>query len=109
METRRVKPRDMNAAPETTAAETPEELRRRRIRIRAWRRGMRELEILLGGFVDARLDALDADELTELETLLDAPDAEVLSWLCGITPPPARDTALLRAIIAFHTHAGPIH
>lgn len=99
----------MNSIPETTVAGTPEELRRRRIRIRAWRRGMRELEILLGGFVDAHLNALDAGELKELETLLDAPDAEVLSWLCGVTPPPGRDTALLRAIIAFHTHAGPIH
>jgi antitoxin CptB len=99
----------MNSSPETTTTETPEEIRRRRICIRAWRRGMRELEILLGGFVDARIASLDAGALDELEILLDAPDAEVLSWLCGVAPPPARDTPLLHAIIAFHAHAGPIH
>jgi antitoxin CptB len=99
----------MNSSPLTAIAGSPDEIRRRRIRIRAWRRGMRELEILLGAFVDARVGSLDADELDELEILLDAPDAEVLSWLCGVTPPPERDTPLLRAIIAFHAHAGPIH
>lgn len=86
------------------------DVRRRRIRIRAWRRGLRELDILMGGFVDARVDALSDSELSELEELLDLPDAEVLSWLAGgVTPPPERDTALLKAIIAFHTHDGPIH
>lgn len=86
------------------------DIRRRRIRIRAWRRGLRELDILMGGFVDARIDALSAAELDEMEVLLDLPDAELLSWLAGGAPPPqGRDTALLRAIIAFHTHDGPIH
>ncbi len=85
-------------------------IRRRRIRVRAWRRGMRELDILMGGFVDARLDGLSETDLDELEALLDLPDAELLSWLAGgAEPPPERDTALLKAIIAFHTHDGPIH
>ena len=71
---------------------------------------MRELDILVGGFVDARLDALDGAELDELEILLDLPDAELLGWLAGVSPPPhGRDTPLLRKIIAFHSHAGPIH
>lgn len=71
---------------------------------------MRELDILLGGFVDARIETLDAAALEEMELLLDLPDIELLSWLSGVVaPPPERDTALLRAIIAFHTHDGPIH
>jgi antitoxin CptB len=71
---------------------------------------MRELDILMGGFVDARLAQLAEAELVELETLLDLPDGDLLSWLAGgVTPPPERDTTLLRAIIAFHTHDGPIH
>jgi antitoxin CptB len=86
------------------------DIRRRRIRIRAWRRGLRELDILMGGFVDARLATLDDAALDELEILLDLPDAELLGWLAGTSaPPPERDTALLGAIIAFHTHDGPIH
>ncbi len=86
------------------------DIRRRRIRIRAWRRGLRELDILMGGFVDARLEALSDADLAEMEQLLDLPDAELLSWLSrAADPPPERDTALLKAIIAFHTHDGPIH
>jgi antitoxin CptB len=99
--------------PDSPLADRPagdSDIRRRRIRIRAWRRGMRELDILMGQFVDARLDALSEKEIDALEALLDAPDGDLLAWLCGAAPPPPEhDTALLKAIIAFHTHDGPIH
>jgi antitoxin CptB len=86
------------------------DIRRRRIKIRAWRRGLRELDILMGGFVDARVDSLSLSELAETEELLELQDTELLSWLSGVEPPPPeRDTALFRAIVAFHTHEGPIH
>ncbi len=87
-----------------------DDMRRRRIRVRAWRRGMREMDILMGRFVDARIEALPAEALDELEKLLDLPDDAVFRWLSGAEPaPPERDTPLLRQIIAFHTHDGPIH
>jgi antitoxin CptB len=85
-------------------------MRRRRIRVRAWRRGMREMDILMGRFVDARVEALPAAALAELEALLDLPDDAVYRWLSGAEQPPAeRDTPLLRQIIDFHRHDGPIH
>jgi len=85
-------------------------MRRRRIRVRAWRRGMREMDILIGRFVDARVEALPAAALAELEALLDLPDDAVYRWLSGAEQPPAeRDTPLLRQIIDFHRHDGPIH
>ena len=85
-------------------------IRRKRIKIRAWRRGMREMDILMGGFADARLEFLDEDEIAEFETLLDLPDDEVFRWFSGAAPtPPERDTPLLRQIAAFNAHAGPIH
>jgi antitoxin CptB len=87
-----------------------DDMRRRRIRVRAWRRGMRELDILMGRFVDARVASLPAEALAELETLLDLPDDAVFRWLSGAEQPPAEhDTPLLRQIIAFHRHDGPIH
>jgi antitoxin CptB len=86
------------------------DLRRRRIKIRAWRRGMREMDILLGSFVDAKIDALDAGEIRELEELMDLPDDDVFRWLSGSEPaPPERDTPLFRKIAAFHSHERPIH
>lgn len=94
------------------AREQPDDLdlRRRRIRVRAWRRGMREMDILLGGFVDARLETLDAQDIAALEALLDAPDDAAFRWFCGVEPPPAEhDTPLFREIVAFFAHEGPIH
>ncbi len=86
------------------------DIRRRRIRIRAWRRGMREMDILLGGFVDAELENLDAAELSAFEALLDVDDATAFRWFSGAERPPAEhDTPLFRKIAAFHTHEGPIH
>jgi antitoxin CptB len=83
---------------------------RRRIRVRAWRRGMREMDILMGRFVDARVEALPTAALAELEALLDLPDDAVYRWLSGAEQPPAEhDTPLLRQIIDFHRHDGPIH
>ncbi|MBM3563230.1 MAG: succinate dehydrogenase assembly factor 2 [Alphaproteobacteria bacterium] len=85
-------------------------MRRRRIRVRAWRRGLREMDILMGRFVDARVEALPAEALDELESLLDLPDEAVFRWLSGAEPAPAEhDSPLLRQIIAFHRHDGPIH
>jgi len=84
--------------------------RRRRIRVRAWRRGMREMDIIMGGFVDARLDALCEADVAALEALLDVPDDEAFRWISGAERVPAQyDTPLLREIAAFHAHEGPIH
>jgi antitoxin CptB len=86
------------------------DVRRRRIRFRAWHRGMREMDILLGAFVDATIDALDSCEIDALERLMDLPDDEVFRWLSGSEPVPGeQDTPLFRKIAAFHSHDGPIH
>lgn len=86
------------------------DIARRRIRIRAWRRGMREMDLIMGGFVDARANTLGAGELAELEALLDVPDAVAFAWFRGAEPiPHGRDTPLFREIAAFHAHEGPIH
>ncbi|MDE2579772.1 MAG: succinate dehydrogenase assembly factor 2 [Hyphomicrobiales bacterium] len=86
------------------------ETRRKAIRIRAWRRGMREMDILIGSFVDARLDGLDARDVGDLEKLLDAPDQQAFAWLTGAETPPAHwDTPVFRKIVEFHRHDSPLH
>ncbi|MFO1169235.1 MAG: succinate dehydrogenase assembly factor 2 [Rhodoblastus sp.] len=85
------------------------ETRRRAIRVRAWRRGMREMDILIGGFVDAHIADLDEGEIGDLERLLDAEDQKAFSWLCGTEqPPPEYDTKVLARIAAFHHHDKPV-
>jgi len=69
--------------------------RRRKILFRAWRRGLREMDLVMGQFADAHLPAMSEAELDEFERLMNAPDPEVLAWITGEAPTPAEfDTAL---------------
>jgi antitoxin CptB len=75
--------------------------RRRRVLFRAWRRGLREMDLVMGGFADAHLPAMNEAELDEFERLLDAPDPELLGWITGEAPvPPAFDTPLFAQLRA---------
>ncbi|HSU99516.1 MAG TPA: succinate dehydrogenase assembly factor 2 [Roseiarcus sp.] len=70
--------------------------RRRRILFRAWRRGVREMDLIMGRFADAHLPTMSDDELGQFERLLDAPDTQALAWILGGEPPPQEfDTPLL--------------
>ena len=75
--------------------------RRRRILFRAWRRGMREMDLVMGQFADANLPTMTEAELDELERLMEAPDPQVLAWIVGERPtPPAYDTPLFARLAA---------
>ena len=90
--------------------EVDREVRRRRIRFRAWHRGIREMDLLMGGFADAELAHLTDVELDQFEHLLDLPDPLVFAWLAGIEDvPAAEDTPLLKKVRAFRVHEAPLH
>ena len=84
--------------------------RRRRVLFRCWHRGMREVDLLLGRFVNDEIGNLGSSELDDYELLLEAQDRDIFSWLTGeAETPSAYDTPVFRKILAFHRHAGPIH
>ncbi len=84
--------------------------RRRRLRFRAWHRGTREMDLLMGRFADSELGTLPETEVDELEALMEAPDRDVFSWLTGELDLPGNyDTAVFRRILAFHKHDAPIY
>ena len=73
--------------------------RLKRIFWRAHHRGMRELDMLIGGFAEARLATMTPQEIDQFEALLEVPDPDMLSWLTGMAPVPAEfDTPLFRAL-----------
>jgi antitoxin CptB len=77
--------------------------RRRKILFRAWHRGMRELDLIMGRFADAALADFNETELAEFERLLDVPDPDMFAWVVGEEPaPPEYDTALFRRLRDFH-------
>jgi antitoxin CptB len=77
--------------------------RRRRLLFRAWHRGTREMDFIMGRFADAEIADLDAGALDDYERLIDAPDPDLYDWIVGgHTPPPPYDTPLLARLRAFH-------
>ena len=80
--------------------------RRRRLLFRSRHRGIREMDLVLGPFADARLKSMNASELDEYERWLDVPDQQIFAWVTGVEETPAAyATALFRALIVFHRGA----
>lgn len=70
-----------------TAAEGAE-ARLKRLSMRSWRRGTREMDLVLGPFADAELAGLGAAELDLYEALLAENDQDLLQWVLGSSPAP---------------------
>ena len=84
--------------------------RRKRIQFRAWRRGFKEADILLGGFADAHLAQLGSAEVEAFEALLDQSDHDVYAWVTGVKEPPeAFRGALMDSMRAFAASPSPKH
>jgi antitoxin CptB len=80
--------------------------RRRRALFRAWRRGMREMDLILGGFADAHIDELGDHDLADFEALMDVADDVLFTWFTGRDEPAMEyRSPVFRMIAAFH--AGP--
>ena len=78
-------------------------MRKRRIRVRATHRGMKELDLLLGRLAEEVLDDLDDAGVAAFERLLEAPDGLLLEWIGGqATPPAEHDGPLLRRLKQYH-------
>ncbi|MGL4323261.1 MAG: succinate dehydrogenase assembly factor 2 [Beijerinckiaceae bacterium] len=83
--------------------------RRKRILFRAWHRGIREMDLIMGKFCDASIATLNEAELDEFERLIDVPDRDLFAWLTGAEPTPAQyDTGLWQKLRDFHTHMNPL-
>ena len=79
------------------------DVRRKKMRFRAWRRGFREIDLILGGFADQKLASLDAAGLDDFERLLGAPDPDVYEWITNqASAPSEHETPTLASIRAFH-------
>ena len=64
--------------------------RLKRLRFRAWHRGTREADYLIGGFFDADSPAWGERELDWFEALLEEQDVDVMAWALGTASPPER-------------------
>jgi antitoxin CptB len=87
---------------------TTDDARLKKLRFRAWRRGFREADLILGPFADKHVQSMSEAELVEFERLLDQPDQDLYGWIIGALPTPAAlDGELLNRIKAFRFEAHP--
>jgi antitoxin CptB len=86
----------------TTRSSADLDPRRRRILVRAWRRGIREMDLVIGGFADAEIAGLNDAELDQFEELMAEEDADILRWVTGEVETPDRfRTALFNRMRAY--------
>ena len=77
-------------------------MRRRKILFRAWHRGMREMDLIMGRFADCAVPTLTDIEVSEFEHLIELPDRDLLAWITGEADvPAAHDSPLFRRLRDF--------
>nr|WP_205524084.1 succinate dehydrogenase assembly factor 2 [Oceanomicrobium pacificus] len=81
--------------------EAPEN-RLKRMRMRCWRRGTKEMDMVLGPFADAELAGLSPDALDQLDALLEENDQDLYAWLTRQSEAPADHAGMLDRLRAFH-------
>jgi antitoxin CptB len=87
----------------TTLSSDGLDVRRRKLLFRAWHRGMREMDLIMGRFADAAIGQLTDAELAQFEQLIEVPDRELLAWVTGEAGVPvAYETPLFRRLRDFH-------
>jgi len=76
--------------------------RLKKLKFRAWRRGFREADLILGPFADTYVATFSEDELDSFERLLEVPDQDLYAWITERTAPaPEWDGPLLNKIKVF--------
>jgi len=85
---------------ETETADT----RLRRLAMRSARRGIKEMDLILGRFAAERLAGLAEADLALYDALLSENDQDLYAWVTGRAAAPDRFAALIAAIA---DHADP--
>jgi antitoxin CptB len=64
--------------------------RLKRLRFRAWHRGTREADMMIGGFFDRYGAEWNEAEMAWFEALLEEQDVDIMAWALGTAAPPER-------------------
>nr|WP_295669358.1 succinate dehydrogenase assembly factor 2 [Sphingomonas sp.] len=66
------------------------EIRLKRLHFRAHHRGVKEADLLIGGFFDAHGAGWDEVEMQLFEDLMEEQDVDIMAWAMAIEPAPER-------------------
>ena len=81
---------------------------RRRLLWRATHRGIKEMDLIVGGYAEAHLAMMDASALAMFSDILEIPDQLLLSWVTNQEMvPESQKSKMLDDVLAFHPRLGP--
>ena len=66
------------------------DIRLKRLRFRAWHRGTREAEYMIGGYFDRHAASWDEGRIALFEEFLEEQDVDIMAWAFGVQPVPER-------------------
>lgn len=72
------------------------------LRIRSWRRGMKEMDLLLGPYADKVLAGLPEDQVDAFEAMLNENDQDLYAWFTGRVATPENVAQTLEQVRQFH-------
>jgi antitoxin CptB len=75
--------------------------RLKRLKMRAWRRGTKEMDLILGPYADSCLAAMDDMRLQVFDALLGENDQDLYPWITGAQTAPARFSDLIAEIARY--------
>ncbi|ODT88076.1 succinate dehydrogenase assembly factor 2 [Phenylobacterium sp. SCN 70-31] len=85
---------------------TQDDARLKKLKLRAWRRGFREADLILGPFADKHVPTFDPAELDWFEALLNQPDQDLYDWILERQATPSEfDGPLMSKLKAFRDEA----
>ncbi len=70
----------------TAQATETREVRIKRLKMRSMRRGIREMDLILQAFAEARLEAMEERDLDLYDQLLGENDQDLYTWVTGQVP-----------------------
>ncbi|MFK7902516.1 MAG: succinate dehydrogenase assembly factor 2 [Nitratireductor sp.] len=94
---------DFETKPDASTDGTNDDLKRRKQMLyRSNHRGIKEMDIILGGYADAHIMSMKQDVLNEFEHIMSQPDRDLLTWFVGEIEVPANiKSPLFDAILEF--------
>jgi len=78
------------------------EHRLKRLRIRSWRRGTKEMDLILGGFADDVMHSLTYPQLDAHEALMDEQDHDLYLWISGQVDVPEIHKSSLKLVANYY-------
>ncbi|HEY1095778.1 MAG TPA: succinate dehydrogenase assembly factor 2 [Alphaproteobacteria bacterium] len=87
--------------------ENPTTIKRKKLLFRAWHRGTREADLLLGRYAEAHLPDMDAEQLDLFAQLMDEQDPDIYDWLTGAKDvPPQFSNIIMQTLKDFYGQTG---